>query len=114
MSRAWRCSRVRGPFFTGSRPGRHRQYHHQGAAGRALLRRQQQIGSLADYRTTIDATGPLNADKSLLYRINMSYENNGAPYGSFIDLTARQTIFVAPVFKWNIDACDLGETGSGV
>ncbi len=34
----------------------------------------QQIGSLADYRTTIDATGPLNADKSLLYRMNMSYE----------------------------------------
>ena len=63
-----------------------------------------QIGSLADYRTSIDATGPLNADKSLLYRINMSYENNGAPYGSIVDRTGTQTIFVAPVFKWNIDA----------
>ena len=40
---------------------------------------QQQIGSLAFYRTTVDATGPLNTDKSLLYRMNMSYENNGAP-----------------------------------
>ena len=38
-----------------------------------------QVGSLAEYRTTIDATGPLNADKSVLYRMNMSYENNGAP-----------------------------------
>ena len=64
---------------------------------------QQQFGSLADYRTTIDATGPLNADKSLLYRMNMSYENNGAPYGSFIDLTHSQSLFVAPVVKWNID-----------
>jgi len=64
---------------------------------------QQQIGSLADYRTTIDATGPLNADKSLLYRINMSYENNGAPFNSFIDLTHSQSLFLAPVVKWNID-----------
>ena len=64
---------------------------------------QQQIGSLADYRTTIDATGPLNADKSLLYRMNMSYENNGAPFGSFIDNTHSQSLFVAPVLKWNID-----------
>ena len=31
---------------------------------------------------SIDATGPLNADKSLLYRIDMSYQNNGAPWGS--------------------------------
>ena len=65
---------------------------------------QQQFGSLADYRTTIDATGPLNADKSLLYRMNMSYENNGAPFGSFVDLTHSQSLFVAPVVKWNIDA----------
>ena len=64
----------------------------------------QQIGSLAEYRTTIDATGPLNADKSLLYRMNMSYENNGAPFGSFIDNTKEQAIFLAPVVKWNIDA----------
>ena len=64
---------------------------------------QQQIGSLADYRTTIDATGPLNTDKSLLYRVNMSYENNGAPFGSLVDYTGAQSIFVAPVVKWNID-----------
>ena len=64
---------------------------------------EQRFGSLADYRTTIDATGPLNTDKSLLYRMNMSYENNGAPLGSFIDSTHAQSLFVAPVVKWNID-----------
>ena len=63
-----------------------------------------QVGSLAEYRTTIDATGPLNADKSVLYRINMSYENNGAPHGSFVDNTRQDLIFIAPVIKWNIDA----------
>jgi iron complex outermembrane recepter protein len=35
--------------------------------------------------------------------MNMSYENNGAPFGSFIDLTHSQSIFHAPVVKWNID-----------
>ena len=63
----------------------------------------QQIGSLAEYRTSLDATGPLTSDKSWLYRINMSYENNGAPLGSFIDNTHAENIFVAPVIKWNID-----------
>ena len=62
-----------------------------------------QVGSLAEYRTTIDATGPLNADKSVLYRMNMSYENNGAPFGSLIDNTHQDLIFIAPVVKWNID-----------
>jgi iron complex outermembrane receptor protein len=63
----------------------------------------QQIGSLAQYRTSLDATGPLTPDKAWLYRINMSYENNGAPFGSFIDNTHAENIFLAPVLKWNID-----------
>ena len=63
----------------------------------------QQIGSLAEYRTTVDATGPLTSDKAWLYRMNMSYENNGAPFGAFIDNTHSETIFVAPVVKWSID-----------
>ena len=33
----------------------------------------------------------------------MSYENNGAPLGSFIDLTHSQSLFVAPVVKWKPD-----------
>ena len=63
-----------------------------------------QVGSLAQYRTTIDATGPLNADKSLLYRMNMSYENNDAPFGYFVQNTGSESIYLAPVIKWNIDA----------
>jgi len=63
----------------------------------------QQVGSLAFYRTTIDATGPLTSDKAWLYRINMSYENNGAPFGSFIQNTRADNTFIAPVVKWNID-----------
>ncbi|ARN83889.1 TonB-dependent siderophore receptor [Methylocystis bryophila] len=65
---------------------------------------QQQVGSLALYRTTVDATGPLNTDKSLLYRMNMSYENNGAPFGYFVDLTNSENLFLAPVVKWNVDS----------
>ncbi|CAN2536408.1 Metal-pseudopaline+receptor+CntO [Methylocapsa aurea] len=64
---------------------------------------QQQISALALYRTSLSATGPVTADKSVLYRIDMSYENNGAPYGSFIDRTHSQNFFVAPVVKWQID-----------
>lgn len=64
---------------------------------------QQQIGSLELYRTTLDTTGPITEDGSLLYRFNMSYENNGAPFGSIIDLTHSQNFFIAPTLKWNID-----------
>jgi iron complex outermembrane receptor protein len=67
---------------------------------------QQQVGSFGNYRTTIDATGPLNADKSLLYRMDMSYQNNGSPFGAPVDLVYDQNIFLAPVLKWNIDGAN--------
>jgi iron complex outermembrane receptor protein len=60
---------------------------------------QQQIGSYDFYRTTLDATGPITADKSILYRINLSYENAG----SFRDFLHGDRVFVAPVVRWNID-----------
>ena len=63
----------------------------------------QQVGSLALYRTVVNATGPLTQDKSVLYRLDTSYENNGAPYGYFIDRTHAQNFFVAPVVQWKID-----------
>ncbi|CAN2535587.1 Metal-pseudopaline+receptor+CntO [Methylocapsa aurea] len=64
----------------------------------------QQIGSFANYRTTIDATGPVTKDGDWLYRLNMSYQDNGAPFGSPIELIHGQDIFIAPTLKWNIDA----------
>jgi iron complex outermembrane receptor protein len=60
---------------------------------------QQQIGSFANYRTTIDSTGPITEDGSLLYRFNMAYEN----LGSFRDFVHNEGVFIAPVVRWNID-----------
>lgn len=65
---------------------------------------QQQIGSFDLYRTSVDATGPLAKDGSLLYRLNMSYESNGAPLGSPVDLVRSESLFFAPVLKLNVDA----------
>ncbi|NJA05351.1 TonB-dependent receptor [Methylococcaceae bacterium WWC4] len=59
---------------------------------------QQQFGSYAFYRTTVDATGPLSSDDSLLYRANLSYENSG----SNRDFVNTDKVFFAPVLKWNI------------
>jgi len=58
----------------------------------------QQFGSYALYRTSLDATGPLTKDETLLYRFNMSYQNSA----SFRDLVADKDLFLAPVLKWNI------------
>jgi iron complex outermembrane recepter protein len=60
---------------------------------------QQQIGSYAAYRTVVDATGPVTADKSLLYRFILSYENDG----SFRNLDYTKNIMVNPVVRYNVD-----------
>ena len=75
---------------------------------------EQRFGSLADYRTTIDATGPLNTDKSLLYRMNMSYENNGAPLGSFIEFHPCPEPLRGPGRQMEHRQYDLGEARGGV
>lgn len=59
---------------------------------------QQQVGSYDFYRTTVDATAPITKDNSLLYRLNIAYENAG----SFRDFVDNERVFVAPVLKWNI------------
>jgi len=59
---------------------------------------QQQFGSYDFYRTTADATGPVTQDNSLLYRLNLDYENSG----SFQDFVYNKRVFVAPVVTWNI------------
>ena len=56
----------------------------------------QQIGSFAFYRTTLDATGPLNADKTLLYRFNVDQQNNW----SYRDFIHNQRLFLFPTFRW--------------
>jgi iron complex outermembrane recepter protein len=59
---------------------------------------QQQFGSYDFYRTTLDATGPITKDKSLLYRLNFAYRDNE----SYRDLSFKQRVFLAPTLTWNI------------
>ena len=65
---------------------------------------QQQFGSYDFYRTTVDATGPVTKDKSLLYRFNMAYLNSN----SFRDVVSDDRIFLAPSLTWRLsDATDI-------
>nr|WP_292572909.1 TonB-dependent siderophore receptor [Methylomonas sp.] len=59
---------------------------------------QQQFGSFDFYRTTLDATGGLNQDDSLLYRFNFAYEDKR----SFREFVNSDNVFLAPVIQWKI------------
>ncbi|PKD40998.1 TonB-dependent siderophore receptor [Methylomonas sp. Kb3] len=59
---------------------------------------QQQFGSWDLFRTTVDATGPINADKSLLCRFNASFESSG----SYRELVNNERTFLAPVITWHL------------
>jgi iron complex outermembrane receptor protein len=59
---------------------------------------QQQFGSYDLYRTTVDATGPITNDKSLLYRLNLAYSSNN----SFRDYNENERIYVAPSLTWRL------------
>ncbi|MCB5183913.1 TonB-dependent receptor [Methylobacillus gramineus] len=59
---------------------------------------KQQFGSNDLYRTTLDSTGPLNEDQSVLYRINAAYENSD----SFRDFIDSEGSYFAPVLTWKI------------
>ena len=56
------------------------------------------IGSYSFYRPTLDVGGPLTNDGSLLYRLNVAYENAD----SFRDFNENESIFFAPAFTWQI------------
>jgi iron complex outermembrane receptor protein len=58
----------------------------------------QKFGSYDLFRTSIDATGPLTKDDTLLYRVNASFQSNN----SFRDLVSNEDVFFAPILKWNI------------
>lgn len=57
---------------------------------------QQQFGSYDQYRTIFDATGPIDNNKSLLYRLSGSYTDNQ----SFRDNVGNQRFFIAPIVSW--------------
>ncbi|MDF5709346.1 MAG: TonB-dependent siderophore receptor [Nostoc sp. S4] len=56
------------------------------------------VGSYSFYRPTLDFSGPLNSDKTLLYRLNLAYQNSG----SFRDFVDTERIFIAPSLTWKI------------
>ncbi|WNZ26124.1 TonB-dependent receptor [Leptolyngbya sp. NK1-12] len=64
-----------------------------------------QAGSFGFVRPTVDLSGPLNANRTLLYRLNLAYER-GDGFRDFDQGVER--IFVAPVVLWRIgDRTDL-------
>ncbi|MDD5033687.1 MAG: TonB-dependent receptor [Methylococcaceae bacterium] len=66
---------------------------------------QQQFGSFDLYRTTVDATGPINQE--LAYRFNLAYQSNN----SFRDFVDNDRIFLAPSLTWRpTDRTELGLT----
>src|SRR6516165_5387715 len=58
---------------------------------------EQQFGSFASYRTSLDATGPISQNK-LSYRFNASYEQDG----SFRQFVGDENWFLSPVVQWKI------------
>lgn len=59
---------------------------------------EQQFGSFDLYRTTADATGAINKEGSLMYRLNFEYLDKN----SFRDYGFTDRIFVAPSLTWKI------------
>jgi len=67
---------------------------------KALYSLEQDFGSWNRYITTVDATGPIDNDQTLLYRINFSYDT-----GDFwVDNVKNTRTFVAPTLQWKPDA----------
>ncbi|MBD2258236.1 TonB-dependent siderophore receptor [Pseudanabaena sp. FACHB-2040] len=56
------------------------------------------IGSFNTYRGDVDVTGPLTEDRSVRYRLNLSYEN----FGSFRDLVDGERLLISPTLTWDI------------
>ena len=59
---------------------------------------QQQFGSYNLYRTSIDATGPINESGAVRYRFNLEY----ADFDTSISGTSTEFIDVAPTLAWDI------------
>lgn len=55
-------------------------------------------GNFNTYRGGLDFSGPLNAARTVRYRLNVSYEN----YGSFRDFVNGEQFIVSPVLTWDI------------
>ncbi|MEH1835221.1 MAG: TonB-dependent siderophore receptor [Nostoc sp.] len=56
------------------------------------------IGNFDFYRPTLDLSGPLNADKTVRYRLNAAYQNSH----SFVDFLKTEQAFVTPVISFDL------------
>ncbi len=61
---------------------------------------QQQIGSFNMYQTTAEATGALNEDKTLLYRVDLDYKSDD----TFVDTVYSKRSLISPVITWRPSA----------
>ena len=55
-------------------------------------------GNYNFYRPTFDISGPLNAERTVLYRLNVAYQNSE----SFRDFVDTERIVIAPALTWEI------------
>jgi iron complex outermembrane recepter protein len=56
------------------------------------------LGSFSSYQANVDLSGPLNTDKSVLYRLNGNYLNSA----SFRDFTQIDRVVITPQVSWKI------------
>ena len=61
---------------------------------------QQLFGSWSYYRTTVDTTGPITKDNTILYRFNGAWDNSHY----FPNNSYNRDFYLAPKVLWNIDA----------
>lgn len=63
----------------------------------------QEVGSYDHYRTTLDFTGPMNDEKTALYRFNAAYTDSG----SFRDSVQQDNVALAPSFSFSRGGTDM-------
>jgi iron complex outermembrane recepter protein len=56
------------------------------------------VGNFGFYRGSVDLSGPLNADETVLYRLNLAAQTSD----SFVDFFNAQRYVVAPTLTWSI------------
>lgn len=56
------------------------------------------IGNFNFYRPSVDISGPLNAERTIGYRLNLLYQNSD----TFVDFVDIERFFAAPVFSFQL------------
>lgn len=59
---------------------------------------EQLVGSWDHYKTSVDLTGPSNENKTVLFRLNASYDQSN----SWIQNDNNKTAFLAPTIEWRL------------